>query len=75
MSKSCKGLAYELVKCIAESDCVKVGFRGGIPRIWHSSSLGVPARSHLTKSRRLAVKEQHVSKVYRGLLLACVRVF
>ncbi|CAI6004852.1 unnamed protein product [Closterium sp. NIES-64] len=23
MSKSCKGLAYELVKCVAESPCVK----------------------------------------------------
>ncbi|XP_030967991.1 uncharacterized protein LOC126726702 [Quercus robur] len=24
MSKSCKGLAGELVKCLSESDCVKV---------------------------------------------------
>ncbi|KAL5716116.1 hypothetical protein ACHQM5_017847 [Ranunculus cassubicifolius] len=24
MSKSCKGLAQELVKCLSESDCVKV---------------------------------------------------
>jgi hypothetical protein len=24
MSKSCKGLAMELVKCLSESDCVKV---------------------------------------------------
>ncbi|TXG69488.1 hypothetical protein EZV62_004423 [Acer yangbiense] len=24
MSKSCKGLALELVKCLSESDCVKV---------------------------------------------------
>ncbi|OIV92455.1 hypothetical protein TanjilG_02218 [Lupinus angustifolius] len=24
MSKSCKGLATELVKCLGESDCVKV---------------------------------------------------
>ncbi|GAB4850565.1 hypothetical protein Ancab_029873 [Ancistrocladus abbreviatus] len=24
MSKSCKGLAEELVKCLSESDCVKV---------------------------------------------------
>ncbi|RDX68455.1 hypothetical protein CR513_52559, partial [Mucuna pruriens] len=26
MSKSCKGLATELVKCLSESDCVKVRF-------------------------------------------------
>ncbi|XP_044483379.1 mitochondrial protein pet191 homolog isoform X2 [Mangifera indica] len=24
MSKSCKGLAMELVKCLSESDCIKV---------------------------------------------------
>lgn len=24
MAKSCKGLAMELVKCLSESDCVKV---------------------------------------------------
>jgi hypothetical protein len=24
MSKSCKGLAMELVKCLSETDCVKV---------------------------------------------------
>ncbi|PNX64188.1 hypothetical protein L195_g053889, partial [Trifolium pratense] len=24
MSKSCKGLAMELVKCLSDSDCVKV---------------------------------------------------
>ncbi|RAL41429.1 hypothetical protein DM860_010223 [Cuscuta australis] len=24
MSKSCKGLAMEMVKCLSESDCVKV---------------------------------------------------
>ncbi|TVU08903.1 hypothetical protein EJB05_42330, partial [Eragrostis curvula] len=24
MAKSCKGLAMELVKCLAETDCVKV---------------------------------------------------
>uniref|UniRef100_A0A453LCP0 Uncharacterized protein n=1 Tax=Aegilops tauschii subsp. strangulata TaxID=200361 RepID=A0A453LCP0_AEGTS len=35
MSKSCKGLAMELVKCLSETDCVKVsqeavqGVRGG----------------------------------------------
>ncbi|CAI9113796.1 OLC1v1014476C1 [Oldenlandia corymbosa var. corymbosa] len=27
MSKSCKGLAMELVKCLSESDCVKVEHR------------------------------------------------
>ncbi|CAI0433548.1 unnamed protein product [Linum tenue] len=27
MAKSCKGLATELVKCLSESDCVKVGNR------------------------------------------------
>jgi hypothetical protein len=26
MSKSCKGLAMELVKCLSDSDCVKVMF-------------------------------------------------
>ena len=25
MAKSCKGLAMELVKCLSETDCVKVG--------------------------------------------------
>ncbi|XP_011046494.1 PREDICTED: cytochrome c oxidase assembly factor 5-like isoform X2 [Populus euphratica] len=24
MSKSCKGLALELVKCLSESDCIKI---------------------------------------------------
>lgn len=27
MAKSCKGLAYELVQCLAESECVKVEHR------------------------------------------------
>ncbi|CAD5184559.1 unnamed protein product [Musa acuminata subsp. malaccensis] len=27
MAKSCKGLAMELVKCLSESDCVKVDKR------------------------------------------------
>jgi cytochrome c oxidase assembly factor 5 len=30
MSKSCKGLAMELVKCLSETDCVKVS-RGSAP--------------------------------------------
>ncbi|KAK1293842.1 hypothetical protein QJS10_CPA16g00035 [Acorus calamus] len=27
MAKSCKGLAMELVKCLSESDCVKVSLQ------------------------------------------------
>uniref|UniRef100_F6HBR4 Uncharacterized protein n=1 Tax=Vitis vinifera TaxID=29760 RepID=F6HBR4_VITVI len=30
MSKSCKGLAMELVKCLSETDCVKVDMRARI---------------------------------------------
>lgn len=42
MSKSCKGLAMELVKCLSETDCVKV------------SRLPFPSVSLLRFSPRLA---------------------
>jgi len=72
MSKSCKGLAYELVKCIAESDCVKVGLKREVrpsSSLWHiSSSLGCPASLHSLHCLSACLeRRQQSNRAYRGL--------
>ncbi|KAK1632377.1 hypothetical protein QYE76_006692 [Lolium multiflorum] len=54
MSKSCKGLAMELVKCLSETDCVKVSRSSPLPHsppLFSSPRLAVPPLPPLASFR------------------------